>query len=149
MECSSHKLVADVTPVAAGQVVMTRYRDASNYDGELGWFLPDDLLEHGEHPDAGAARILHDQLGWSDVEPRLARIESFGGGKSAWHLVFHYLVELPERKLIEPGANVAEAAWFDLDGLPDRGEIAHHGWCADTLDAILPDALKPRSKALH
>jgi ADP-ribose pyrophosphatase YjhB (NUDIX family) len=145
MDCSIHKLVADVTPVAAGKVVMTRYRDTSNYDGERGWFLPDDLLEHREHPDAGAARILRDQLGWSDVQARLAQIESFGGGKGAWHLVFHYLAELPEPRPIEPGANVQEAEWFDLDALPDRTELAHHGWCADTLDAIL----ESRAKALH
>lgn len=145
MDCSIHKLVADVTPVAAGKVVMTRYRDASNYDGERGWFLPDDLLEHGEHPDVGAARILRDQLGWSDVEPRLAQIESFGGRNGAWHLVFHYLVELPGPRSIARGGNVAEAEWFDLDALPDRSEIAHHGWCADTLEAILPT----RANALH
>jgi ADP-ribose pyrophosphatase YjhB (NUDIX family) len=119
---------------------MVRYLDPSNYDGERGWFLPDDLLEHGEYPDAGAARILRDQLGWPDLEPRLAQVESFGGEKSAWHLVFHYLAELPEPRPIDPGANVAQAEWFDLDALPDRTEIAHHGWCADTLAAILPSA---------
>jgi ADP-ribose pyrophosphatase YjhB (NUDIX family) len=140
MDCRIHKLVVDVAPLAHDRVVMTRYRDTSKYDGQAGWFLPDDLLEHGEHPDDGATRVLRDQLGWAQTEPRLAQIESFGGGKGAWHLVFHYLFELPEPRPIASGENVAAAEWFDLHTLPKRAEIAHHGWCADTLQAILPRA---------
>lgn len=138
---TSQKLVADVAPVAAGKVAMTRYRDTRNYDGQRGWFLPDDYLEHGEHPDAAAERIVREQLGWSNRVPRLAQVESFGGEDGPWHLVFHYLLELPEPLPIAAGDNVAEAAWFDLDALPDREEIAHRG-CADTLEAILPAAAR-------
>jgi ADP-ribose pyrophosphatase YjhB (NUDIX family) len=137
VKCSIHKLVADVTPLAGGSVLMVRYRDTRRYDGERGWFLPDDLLEHGEHPDAGAVRILSEQLGWSDLEPRLATIESFGGDGSAWHLVFHYVVELGEAPEVVQGENVRDARWFDVGDLPPRDEIAHDGWCADTVAAVV------------
>jgi ADP-ribose pyrophosphatase YjhB (NUDIX family) len=121
---------------------MARYRDTRNYDGQRGWFLPDAYLEHAEHPDAAAERILRDQFGWPGQAPRLAQIESFGGDDGPWHLVFHYLLELPEPREIQPRENVAAVEWFDLDALPAREEIAHHGWCADTLDAILPAAAR-------
>jgi len=38
------KLVADVALVGGDQVLFVRYRDTSRYDGEGGWFLPDDYL---------------------------------------------------------------------------------------------------------
>lgn len=60
---SLHKLVADVTLVGAGQVILTRYTDTTRYDRQRGWFLPDDYLEHEEHPADAATRIVRTQLG--------------------------------------------------------------------------------------
>jgi ADP-ribose pyrophosphatase YjhB (NUDIX family) len=82
--------LADVAVLAQGQVLLVRYRDARKYDGQSGWFLPDDYLEHAEHPDAAATRILEEQVGMSDQEVVLNHIESFDGDGSPWHLVFHY-----------------------------------------------------------
>jgi hypothetical protein len=46
--CRVHKLVADVCLIRDGEVMLVRYLNTSGYDGEPGWFLPDDL--RGEHP---------------------------------------------------------------------------------------------------
>jgi ADP-ribose pyrophosphatase YjhB (NUDIX family) len=109
-------------------------RDTSRYDGQAGWFLPDDYLDHLEHPDDAARRILRDQVGIDRVDVRLAEIESFGNG--AWHLVFHYFAEV-DRAEATHGENVAAAEWFPLGDLPLAEEVAHHGWGLDVLERVL------------
>jgi ADP-ribose pyrophosphatase YjhB (NUDIX family) len=129
--CRDHKLVADVAVLASGQVLLVKYRDVSRYDGQRGWFLPDDYLEHREHPADGAKRIVREQTGLADAGAELAHIESFGNG--AWHLIFHFRVEVREPFDVEPRGNVAAAQWFPLDSLPPPDELAHEGWAADVL----------------
>jgi ADP-ribose pyrophosphatase YjhB (NUDIX family) len=134
--CSMHKLIADVAVFASGQVVLVRYGRASGYDGQSGWFIPDDQLNHLEHPDDGARRILSDQLGINDVPVRLDHIESFKGNDRSWHLTFHYTADLDAAEQVQPTSSVASFAWFPLDALPDRREVAHHGWALDVLTKI-------------
>jgi ADP-ribose pyrophosphatase YjhB (NUDIX family) len=135
MECRVHKLVADVAVLFGGRVLMVRYRDTARYDGQKGWFLPDDYLGFGEHPDEAAQRILQEQAGITLPSVRLAHIESFGNG--AWHLVFHYAAELAEQPSITEGENVAAAEWFDLNDLPAPSDVAHEGWALDVLHQVL------------
>jgi ADP-ribose pyrophosphatase YjhB (NUDIX family) len=137
LQCDLHKLIADVAVFADGRVLLIRYVDANKYDHEPGWFLPDDLLAHLEHPDAGATRILREQIGFTGAEPRLSQIESFRGRDRSWHLVFHYRLDLTERPAITPSNDVAAIEWFRLDALPARSSVAHHGWAVDTIEAIL------------
>jgi hypothetical protein len=129
-----HRLVADVALFARGQVLMVRYRDVSKYDNQRGWFLPDDYLQHLEHPDA-AKRILEGQLGITPSTIRLDHIESFGNGW--WHLVFHYRAEMDEIPSLRPTENVADAQWFALDALPEESEVAHHGWGLDVVHKLV------------
>jgi ADP-ribose pyrophosphatase YjhB (NUDIX family) len=128
------KLVADIAVIASGRVLLVRYEDTSKYDGQAGWFLPDDFLRNLEHPDDAARRILKDQIGIESAV-RLAEIESFGNG--TWHLVFHYLAELSNAEA-SAGENVADAEWFSLDDLPPADEFAHHGWGLDVLERVRP-----------
>ena len=113
------KLVVDVLLIAGEEVLLVKYEDPSKYDGEHGWFLPDDYLEPAEHPATAAVRILRDQVGL-DPAPDLTLfdIESFANG--AWHLIFHYCGEVSAPVDARPGANVAAAEWFALDALPRR-----------------------------
>jgi ADP-ribose pyrophosphatase YjhB (NUDIX family) len=133
------KLVVDVTLLAGDEVLLVKYEDPSKYDGERGWFLPDDYLVHGEHPAVAAARTIRDQAG---IEPPpellLFDIESFANG--AWHLIFHYYGQLPARVDPRPGSNVAAAEWFTRDAPPPREDIAHHGWALETI-AKIPGAV--------
>ena len=129
------KLVADVAVVAADEVLLVRYRDTSRYDGEAGWFLPDDYLVRLEHPDDAARRILHEQTGIDSAEVRLAEIESFNG--EAWHLVFHYVAGVEEPVIVPTEGNIAAAEWFPIDSLPHTAELAHHGWARDVLGRVL------------
>ena len=113
-----------------------KYRDTTKYDRQRGWFLPDDYLDHGEHPADAATRILREQIGLSAHDLRLFEVESFGGEKTAWHLVFHYHAVLDEIPALAPTENVAEAEWFALDELPDPRDVAHHGWALDVLGRL-------------
>jgi ADP-ribose pyrophosphatase YjhB (NUDIX family) len=131
--CRVHRLVADVAVVAGESVLLVKYRDVGRYDGQRGWFLPDDFLNHLEHPDAAAARILSEQVGVS-AKVGLDHVESFGDG--AWHLIFHYRASLAKPAPIAAGNNVAAAEWFSLDALPPDSEMAHEGWGREVLRAM-------------
>lgn len=123
-----------------GRVLLVRYKNTSRYDGQSGWFLPDDYLNYEEHPDAAARRILQQQVGIDLPGVALARIESFGNG--AWHLVFHYRAELREIPAQSWGENIAQGEWFSLDALPPTSEVAHEGWAIDVLEML---GIKPAS----
>jgi ADP-ribose pyrophosphatase YjhB (NUDIX family) len=129
----STKLVADVALLASGRVLLVRYEDTSRYDGQAGWFLPDDYLSRLEHPDDAARRIAREQLGL-EIDPTLAEIESFGNGD--WHLIFHYRAELADSGRVGKGANITAAEWFPVDALPPPDEQAHGGWAADVLSRV-------------
>ncbi len=126
MGCTVHKLVTDVALYAEEHVLLVRYEDVRKYDGETGWFLPDDYLRRIEHPADAAARIVRDQLRLEPPPLELAEIETFDGG--AWHIIFHYRGRLERAEPPQRGANVRDAAWFPLDALPPPDEVAHHGW---------------------
>jgi ADP-ribose pyrophosphatase YjhB (NUDIX family) len=131
MECTVHKLIADVAVFAERHVLLVRYRDTGRYDGQEGWFLPDDFLEHVEHPSDASRRILDEQVGVSDPGAALSHIESFGNG--TWHITFHFRIDLHERPPLRLSENVRDAEWFALDALPAASTVAHHGWALETL----------------
>lgn len=133
-----HKLVADVAAIGDGKVLLAKYKETTKYDGQRGWFLPDDYLNFEEHPKDAAERILREQAGIAAKVEALTQIESFAGGREgAWHLIFHYRVDVPKPGRLVAGANVAEARWFPLDKLPPKKDVAHGGWALDVLGEVL------------
>ena len=132
--CSVHKLIADVALFAGNRVLLVKYKDIRRYDGQRGWFLPDDFLAYTEHPDDAARRIAKDQTGITIARPSLNHIESFGNG--AWHMAFHYVFNVSGRTKVVPDAKVAAFEWFDRKQLPPPHEVAHHGWALDVLKKI-------------
>ena len=137
-ECKVHKLVADVLVLAQGRVLLVRYNDVRKYDGQKGWFLPDDYLAHAEHPRDAAKRILREQVGLDTDDIILSHIESIGGEDGgAWHLIFHHKVELDHMPSVLPLTNVRTAEWFPLEHLPERPSVAHEGWAIDVIGEIV------------
>jgi ADP-ribose pyrophosphatase YjhB (NUDIX family) len=137
-ECKVHKLVADVLVLAQGRVLLVRYNDVRKYDGQKGWFLPDDYLAHAEHPRDAAKRILREQVGLDTDDIALSHIESIGGEDGgAWHLIFHHKVELDHMPSVLPLTNVRTAEWFPLEHLPERSSVAHEGWAIDVIGEIV------------
>jgi len=134
--CQVHKLVADVCLTAESKVLMVRYEDTSGYDGEQGWFLPDDYLRHSEHPEQAARRILAEQTGHSAEDLRLNHIESFEGN-GYWHLIIHYAGTLAQATKPVAGHNVKAIEWFALNRLPEADEVAHGGWALETVRTAL------------
>jgi len=134
--CRIHKLVADICLLAEGKVLLVRYRDVRKYDGETGWFLPDDYLQHLEHPDEAVRRILQDQAGVTPPPVALSHIESFEGN-GFWHLIFHYKAELARAEEVPLQGNIMAAQWFPLSALPAPEEVAHGGWGLETIQKIL------------
>ena len=133
-DCTIHKLIADVALFAEDRVLLVKYRDVRRYDGQRGWFLPDDYLRFAEHPEDGAKRIAREQVGVEVPRVRLGHIESFGNG--AWHMTFHYRAALRRAVEVSPAGNVAAAEWFNFAKLPDVDAVAHHGWALETLKAM-------------
>ncbi len=130
------KLVADVTIIANDKIVLVKYKNSDSYNGQQGWFTPDDLINTREHPDDAAIRILKEQLGIETESVKIDHIESFTGMDKSWHVIFHY-VYTGEDTDVKAGENVAELSWFDVNNLPDDKEISHHGWAKWTLQTIL------------
>lgn len=134
MTCK-HKLVADVTVLGESATVLVRYRDPEKYDGEPGWFVPDDYLQRLEHPEAAGKRILREQIGLETDDVALDHVESFEGD-GFWHLVFHLGAIIPSATPLKAGPEVAAARWFALDDLPPVDEVAHEGWGLDTVRRV-------------
>jgi ADP-ribose pyrophosphatase YjhB (NUDIX family) len=135
-ECRVHRLVADVAIRSAGSILLVRYRDVRRYDGQRGWFLPDDNLHHGEDPIGAARRIARDQAGLELPDVFLGTVESLTNG--LWHLAFHLEVELAtdQPPTVVAGENVAEHRWFPLDALPAPDDVAHAGWALQTMATL-------------
>lgn len=133
-DCKVHRLIADVAVFAGDRVLLVKYEDVTRYDGQRGWFLPDDFLAYAEHPEVAATRIAMEQTGISLPNVRLDHIESFGDG--AWHITFHFRANLRKAVPLAAGPNVAAAEWFPRSRLPGRATVAHHGWALDVIEKM-------------
>lgn len=136
-ECNVHSLICDVAVLSGGSVLFVKYGDMAKYDGEGGWFLPDDVLRHLEHPTRAAQRIAREQLGLELDEVSLGLIESFRGNDGSWHMSFHHVAELPSAPEPRPASDLAAVEWFPLDKLPPRSGVAHHGWALNVLKKMV------------
>ena len=136
MTCDEHGLIADVALFAGGKVLLVKYADSNRYDHQKGWFLPDAGIGSFEHPERAARRILEEQLGVAIPNVRLGNIESFKGNDGTWHLPFHYYAELDSVPKLKPSPDVEAAEWFDLERLPPKADVAHHGWALTTIAQI-------------
>ena len=125
MTCDDHTLVSHIAVIHNASALLVKY--SWGHDEQAGWFLPNDGLNHGEHPNEGAKRILKEHLGIENLNPKLAQIESFFGNDKSWHLIFDYVAYLSSMKMTK-GGEVTEAAWFEFDKLPPASEFAHNGW---------------------
>lgn len=135
MECR-HSLISDVAVFSGDRVLLVRYRDMEKYDGETGWFLPDDVLRHLEHPAHAGKRIGREQLGLELDGVQLDHVESFKGNDGSWHMSFHHAAELQGEPDLQTASDIADAEWFALEALPPRSEVAHHGWALTVLRKI-------------
>src|SRR4030095_3390883 len=131
------KLVADTALFSNDKVLLVTYKDTGKYDGETGWFLPDDLVQFNEHPEDAAKRLLNEQLGFITGNLKLDHMESFIGNDKTWHLIFHYYLEMDSLPKMLPQGNVKSWEWFDFYKLPPDKDIAHHGWARFTVEKIL------------
>lgn len=135
MENQKVKHVTDVAVFSGNKTLLVKYKDGNKYDHQQGWFIPDDLMKFGEHPEDAANRILKEQLGIQNSESRLGFIESFTGNDKSWHLVFHYYTKVKNTD-VNPSDEISQMSWFTLDALPDKSETAHHGWATYTLNEL-------------
>ena len=132
----SIKLVADSALIHGSQILLVTYKDTNKYDHQKGWFIPDDLVKFDEHPEDAARRILKEQVGYDAADLKLSHIESFIGGDTSWHLIFHYYFVVGSKPEIVIEENIDKHEWFDFSSLPDTKEIAHHGWAKFIIEEI-------------
>ncbi|WP_244615670.1 NUDIX hydrolase [Stackebrandtia albiflava] len=100
-----------------------------------GWGLPAGLLERGERPVDGAVRELHEETGIAltpeDVEPAApnAVVHTYG----RWvDTVFTARIDPETVELAVDGAEVLDARWWPVDGMPPvtvaaSRLLAHYG----------------------
>ena len=130
------KLISDITILSGNKTLLVKYKDGNKYDHQTGWFIPDDQLLNLEDPDDSAKRILKEQLSITNCEVKISFIESFQGNDRSWHIIFHYRTDLNSAAEIKPSVEIETYEWFDLNELPDKKDVAHHGWALYTLKEI-------------
>lgn len=135
-EEKGYSLIADVALFFEGGVLLVKYSDPEGFDGQSGWFIPDSSIKYLEHPYKAALRLLKDQLSLENVQPHLDHIESFRGNDGSWHLTFHYKAVLGGKPKMEPSKDVGSTQWFQLEALPGKDEVAHHGWALTTISKM-------------
>ena len=131
------KLVADIAVFCGDEVLLVKYSETNRYDHQSGWFMPDDLINDGEHPEDAAIRIVKEQLGINVDGIELGFIESFTGNDRSWHLVFHYKIHFDTKPELKKAQDIAEMHWFSIGAMPDEKEIAHHGWAKYTINELV------------
>lgn len=130
------KLITDITLLSGGKTLLVKYINSNKYDHQKGWFLPDDEIMEFEDPDDSAKRILKEQLGLENINPVISFVESFQGNDKSWHIIFHYKTEIEGTPELKPSEDIESCKWFDLNILPDKKEVAHHGWAVYTIQRI-------------
>lgn len=130
------KLITDIAMISGGKTLLVKYKDGNKYDHQRGWFIPDDQLINFEDPDESAKRILKEQLGITNCDVKISFVESFQGNDKSWHIIFHYKASFDTAPEIKKSGDIESCEWFDLNQLPDKKEIAHHGWALYTLREI-------------
>ncbi|MGH7178580.1 MAG: NUDIX hydrolase [Tepidisphaeraceae bacterium] len=129
------KLISTITLVSAGRTLLVKYADMP--DHQRGWFVPHVLMAALEHPTDAAVRAAREQADATIDSPELRNVESFKGRDGTWHLCFHHLAQLPAPTPPPPSNIVTDAQWFDIDALPARDQVAHHGWAIDTIQTVM------------
>ena len=119
------KLVTYLLLKQDAKVYLVQYRDSPN-PKRSGWWIPAPELQHGEHPEDCATRIVN-SLGITDAKPELHGIDSFV--TKDWHMLFLYTAETNQQPAISPEYEVGE--WFALTNLPEAKDFAHGNWEKD------------------
>ncbi|MEX1143616.1 MAG: NUDIX domain-containing protein [Anaerolineales bacterium] len=132
-EKQEFSLIADVALLHERKVLLVKYQDVEEFDGQTGWFLPDAAIRYLEHPEKAATRLLREQLGLEPIPLELDHIESFRGRDGSWHLAFHYRSALKKAPTLAASKVIAAQEWFSLDQLPSKDSVAHHGWALSVL----------------
>jgi ADP-ribose pyrophosphatase YjhB (NUDIX family) len=108
-------LVRDSEATGPGRLLLVRQPPG------MGWSLPAGLLRRGERPVDGCARELAEETGLSLAAAELqpAQPNAVIHNRGHWvDVVFEASVPASESILQVDGAEVLEAAWHRLDGLP-------------------------------
>jgi ADP-ribose pyrophosphatase YjhB (NUDIX family) len=144
LDCNQHTLVSHIAVLHHSSALLVKYRPAP--DGQQGWFLPNDGLNHLEHPENAAKRVLKEQVGIEDSTLKLVEVESFSGDNGTWHLIFDYL-SFPRTMKVSTGPMISEAKWFEIDKLPSSQEFAHQGWGKSILAKHAVAKIQPTASA--
>jgi hypothetical protein len=82
-------------------------------------------------------RILKEQLNMSVGKVTLGFIESFKRNDGGWHMSLHYKAEPEKPPENASSPELLAADWFSVDRLPERSEVAHHGWALTTIRELI------------
>lgn len=134
MEKQEPKLVVNTALFARGKTLLVKYKN--HPDHQKGWFIPHDLVPYNTHPEDVASDLIKKQFNLEISNPKISYLESFKGNDGTWHLPISYKVELEDTPHVSSSEDIEEMKWFDLNELPSRDEVAHHGWALDILSEI-------------
>ncbi|CCE05795.1 hypothetical protein BRAS3843_1480026 [Bradyrhizobium sp. STM 3843] len=120
------KPIVTVSLIEGGHVLYVHMKDGP--DAQTGLFLPNDVLNFGEDPYAGAKRVAKEQAGVDINKPDLVDVESFEGHDGTWHVCFHFRADIADRNALTMASFIGQTRWSSAGQLPLDSEVAHRGW---------------------
>jgi hypothetical protein len=135
LECRAASLIADVALIAEDSVLLVRYKDVEQYDGETGWFLPDDEMHAWSTQVERRCGSRRNRSAWISRPPVWGWSNRSRGtaGPGICRSTTRPVPAIPE---LEPSETILATQWFPLEELPPRSEVAHNGWALTVLQKI-------------
>jgi ADP-ribose pyrophosphatase YjhB (NUDIX family) len=102
-----------------GKLLLIRRLRPERWAGK--WCIPGALLLYGEDPEAGARRVVKEQLGADATGVKLLDVQSYGD--KHWDICFVYRVETPE--IGKLGQDFDKTEYFEFASLPAETRDDH------------------------
>lgn len=112
MRARSHEVACLVTHPSDRVLLVRRHRFITDH---WGWELPTGCINDGENCTVAAARVVHDDCGWSTTRCHLAWSMVLIPDDS--DLVGHVVAAQAGTEVGVPSPELAEVGWFDRRGL--------------------------------
>lgn len=128
MERANHRVTADTVICEEGEIVLIR-RKREPFRHR--WAIPGGHLEDGEQVDEAAVREVKEETGLDVELDGILGIYDEPGRDPRGHVISVVYTATPNSGALQPSTDAEEAAWFDLEEIPEELAFDHSTILAD------------------